>query len=121
MKPPNAKPSGIVRAVIQLTVHNHPGVMSHVCGLFARRAFNLDGIACLPVGDGSRSRVWLAIEDDRRVDQMVKQLQKLRDVIEVRLHKAEHAVFMKLEDFFKAHPENRPQPVGAVVEGSGAV
>lgn len=121
MKPHSDKPSGNIRAVIQLTVHNHPGVMSHVCGLFARRAFNLDGIACLPVGDGSRSRVWLAIEDDRRVDQMVKQLQKLRDVVEVSLHKAEHEVFMKLEDFFKAHPENRPRPVPAMAEESGGV
>ena len=27
-------------AVLRLRVRNHPGVMSHVCGLFARRAFN---------------------------------------------------------------------------------
>jgi len=36
-------------------VRNHPGVMSHVCGLFARRAFNVEGIICLPMRDASRS------------------------------------------------------------------
>lgn len=96
------------RAVIQLLVRNHPGVMSHVCGLFARRNFNLEGIASLPVGDGSRSRIWLSIHDDSRIDQTVKQLQKLQDVLDVQLHTAEHEVFSKLEDFFRDHPEARP-------------
>ena len=32
--------------ILELTVRNHPGVMTHVCGLFARRAFNVEGIAC---------------------------------------------------------------------------
>jgi acetolactate synthase I/III small subunit len=114
MKPQKSK------AVIQLTVHNHPGVMSHICGLFARRAFNLEGIACLPVANGARSRVWLAIEDDRRVEQMIKQLQKLRDVIDVQLHTAEHEVFTKLEDFFKDHPEERPGPPARQDEPSAA-
>ena len=35
--------------ILQLTVRNHPGVMTHVCGLFARRAFNVEGILCLPI------------------------------------------------------------------------
>ncbi|MCG3147073.1 MAG: hypothetical protein PCFJNLEI_00510 [Verrucomicrobiae bacterium] len=39
---------------LELTVQNHPGVMSHVCGLFARRAFNVEGILCLPVGTARR-------------------------------------------------------------------
>ncbi len=35
--------------ILELTVRNHPGVMTHVCGLFARRAFNVEGIRCLPI------------------------------------------------------------------------
>ncbi len=35
--------------ILELTVRNHPGVMTHVCGLFARRAFNVEGILCLPI------------------------------------------------------------------------
>lgn len=34
---------------LELIVRNHPGVMTHICGLFARRAFNVDGILCLPM------------------------------------------------------------------------
>ncbi|EMK3758521.1 ACT domain-containing protein, partial [Providencia rettgeri] len=34
---------------LELIVRNHPGVMSHICGLFARRAFNVDGILCMPI------------------------------------------------------------------------
>ena len=45
------------RTVLELTVRNHPGVMSHVCGLFSRRAFNVEGILCMPVGEGRESRI----------------------------------------------------------------
>lgn len=101
------------RAVIQLDVHNHPGVMSHVCGLFARRSFNLEGIACLPIGDGSRSRVWLTVHDERRIEQMLKQLQKLRDVIDVRLQDMGDEVFVKLEDYLQQNGIEVPGKDGA--------
>ncbi len=69
--------------VLRLRVRNHPGVMSHVCGLFARRAFNVEGILCLPVGDGAQSAVLLLVHDDERLEQMVRQLRKLEDVVDV--------------------------------------
>ena len=69
--------------VLRLHVRNHPGVMSHVCGLFARRAFNVEGILCLPVGDGTRSAILLLVHDDERLEQMVRQLRKLEDVIDI--------------------------------------
>jgi acetolactate synthase-1/3 small subunit len=70
-------------AVLRLMVRNHPGVMSHICGLFARRSFNLDGIICLPIGEGAHSEMLLLVKDDTRLEQVVLQLQKLEDVIEV--------------------------------------
>jgi acetolactate synthase-1/3 small subunit len=69
--------------VLRLLVRNHPGVMSHVCGLFARRAFNVEGILCMPSGDGARSVVLLLVHEDDRIEQVVRQLRKLEDVIEV--------------------------------------
>ena len=69
--------------VLRLLVRNHPGVMSHVCGLFARRAFNVEGILCMPVSDGSRSVVLLLVHEDDRIEQVVRQLRKLEDVVEV--------------------------------------
>ena len=72
--------------VLSLTVNNHPGVMSHVCGLFSRRAFNLEGILCSPLheeGGGGRSRMWLLVGEDQRLEQVVRQLEKLHDVLAV--------------------------------------
>jgi acetolactate synthase I/III small subunit len=94
-----ARPDG--RVVLELTVANHPGVMSHVCGLFARRAFNVEAILCMPVGDGRQSRIWLLVNEDGRLEQMVKQLLKLEDVFDVRHHEAAHDVFSRLEEYFR--------------------
>lgn len=89
------------RAVLEIDVNNHPGVMSHVVGLFSRRAYNVEGILCLPVGDGRQSRIWLLVNEDSRLPQMIKQAEKLEDVIAIRRHQADHAVFSDLEAFFR--------------------
>ncbi|MFO7975456.1 MAG: acetolactate synthase small subunit [Candidatus Hydrogenedentota bacterium] len=93
--------AGLARTVLELTVNNHPGVMSHVCGLFARRAYNVEGILCMPIGDGATSRIWLLVNEDARLDQMIKQTEKLHDVRAVRRHGATHEVFTQLEAFFR--------------------
>ena len=90
-----------LRAVLEIDVNNHPGVMSHIVGLFARRACNVEGILCLPIGDGRQSRIWLLVNEDARLAQMIKQVDKLEDVIAVRRHNADHAVFSDLEAFFR--------------------
>ncbi|MDQ8022566.1 MAG: acetolactate synthase small subunit [Moraxellaceae bacterium] len=92
--------TGFQKAVLELTVNNHPGVMSHVAGLFARRAFNVEGILCMPMEDGQHSRIWLMVREDTRLAQMVKQVEKLEDVLEVSRHGADHKVFERLESFF---------------------
>jgi acetolactate synthase-1/3 small subunit len=76
---PNSEPN----AVLRLRVRNHPGVMSHVSGLFARRAFNVEGIVCMPVGDGRTSAVLLLVPEDARLEQVVQQLRKLEDVLSI--------------------------------------
>ena len=95
---PQSSRSG--HTVLELTVNNHPGVMSHICGLFSRRAFNVEGILCMPVGKGDRSRIWLLVNEDQRLDQMTSQVMKLEDVLEVRHQGADHQVFVDLEKFF---------------------
>lgn len=89
--------------VLELTVDNHPGVMSHICGLFSRRAFNMEGILCMPADDGQTSRIWIRTEGNGQLEQIVKQLQKLEDVRSVCFHTAEHSDFMKLEEFFRVN------------------
>jgi acetolactate synthase-1/3 small subunit len=96
-----AENKALARAVLELDVNNHAGVMSHVVSMFSRRAYNVEGIICMPVGNGATSRIWLLVNEDGRLEQMVKQLEKLEDVLAVRRHGAEHAVFERLEAFFQ--------------------
>lgn len=91
--------------VVELTVSNHAGVMSHITGLFARRAFNLEGILCGPIGDGSKSRMYLLVGEDERLGQVVKQLGKLYDVDEVSLRDDyDHTLFKRLHEFCERDP-----------------
>lgn len=85
--------------VLELTVNNHPGVMSHICGLFSRRAYNLEGIVCLPIGIGSTSRMWLQVNEESKLEQVIKQVQKLPDVLKVERHEDGHGVFTGVESF----------------------
>lgn len=59
--------------ILELTVRNHPGVMTHVCGPVCRRAFNVEGILCLPIQNSNHSRIWLLVNDDQRLGQMISQ------------------------------------------------
>ena len=70
--------------VLELRVRNHPGAMSHITGLFARRAFNLEAILCVPEPGCATSRMRLLVADDPKLEQVVRQLEKLYDVLEVR-------------------------------------
>ena len=88
------------KVVLELDVNNHPGVMSHICNLFARRAFNVEGILCMPVGAGRTSRIWLTVKEDARLEQMIRQIEKLEDVLVVRRHGAGHEVFERVGEFF---------------------
>ena len=88
------------KPVIELRVNNHPGVMSHVTGLFSRRAFNIEGILCGPIGDGETSRVYLLVDEDERLPQLVRQLEKLHDVLDVKERDDyDRSIFNRLHEF----------------------
>jgi len=97
-------------AVLELKVNNHPGVMSHVCGLFARRTYNVEGILCLPMQDAAHSKIWLLVDENDRLEQMIQQTLKLVDVLHVSQHSADRGVFFKLEQSL----ENAKLPVVAL-------
>lgn len=92
------------KSVLQLTVNNHPGVMSHVCGLFSRRSYNLEGIMVRPIEDtdGRRSRMWLLLDEEEKLAQVISQTEKLVDVLAVEKCEVEGSVFEKTDGFFKA-------------------
>ncbi len=86
--------------LIELIVQNHAGVMSHITGLFSRRGFNLEGILCAKIGDGSRSRMYLLVNDDEQLEQIEKQLGKLYDVLSVNIiERFDETVFDKLHEY----------------------
>lgn len=86
--------------ILELTVRNHPGVMSHICGLFARRAFNVEGILCLPLNETEQSRIWLLVQEDQRLSQMISQVEKLEDVQQV-ITNNDLTIFQQLSSFLK--------------------
>ena len=96
---PESTASASEGVVLRLLVRNHPGVMSHVCGLFARRAFNVEGILCVPVGDHTRSAVLLLVHDDNRLEQLLRQLRKLEDVVEVQRDPGARAAFVAIAGY----------------------
>ncbi len=88
------------KPVIELIVNNHAGVMSHVTGLFSRRAFNIEGILCGPIDGGNTSRMYLLVDEDERLGQVVKQLEKLHDVLRVTLKDDyDRTLFNRLHEF----------------------
>ena len=68
------------KKVLGLTLTGHPGVLSHITGLFSRRAFNIGGILCGRTGKGEINRVYLLLEGNGNTEQIIKQLEKLHDV-----------------------------------------
>lgn len=72
-------------SIIGLLVHDSPGVMMKITGMFARRGFNISSIT---VGHSERpglSRITIGAEgDEQTIEQIIKQLNKLVDVIKVK-------------------------------------
>jgi acetolactate synthase-1/3 small subunit len=94
----------VPNTIIELTVDNHAGVMSHITGLFSRRAFNLEAILCAPVGAGETSRMYLLVNRDERLEQIVRQLEKLADVRIVAVRDDfDHTVFARIEELLIAN------------------
>ena len=69
---------------LSVLVENRAGVLSHVVGLFSARGFNINSLAVGETEDPSMSRITLVAEGDQKtMEQIKKQLNKLIDVIKV--------------------------------------
>jgi acetolactate synthase-1/3 small subunit len=91
------------RSVLELTVNNHPGVMSHVCGLFTRRGYNLEGILVMPIHSqhDQQSRIWLLVNEEDKLGQVIRQTEKLVDVLSIERRVVNDSVFTHMEDYFR--------------------
>lgn len=70
--------------IISVLVENRPGVLARVIGLISGRGFNIDSLNVAPTQDVTTSRITMVVPGDERVlEQVTKQLNKLVDVIKV--------------------------------------
>ncbi|RPF49795.1 acetolactate synthase small subunit [Thermodesulfitimonas autotrophica] len=63
---------------------NKPGVLARIAGLLSRRNFNIESITAGHTEESDISRLTIVVQgDDRVIDQVVKQVSKLIDVLKV--------------------------------------
>ena len=73
-----------MRHVISVLLENESGALSRVAGLFSARSFNIESLSVAPSEDLSTSRMTIVTSgNDQVIEQIIKQLDKLLDVIEV--------------------------------------
>ncbi|MGY0398806.1 MAG: acetolactate synthase small subunit [Ostreibacterium sp.] len=73
-----------MRHIISILIENEAGALSRVVGLFSARDFNIESLTVATTEDKSLSRITLVTEgSDKIVEQIVKQLNKLIDVIKL--------------------------------------
>ncbi len=73
-----------MKHILSCFVENKPGVLARISGLFARRGFNIESLAVGPTEDEHTSRMTITVSgDDAVIEQIMKQLHKLIEVIRV--------------------------------------
>jgi acetolactate synthase-1/3 small subunit len=76
--------SGRRRHLLSALVQNQPGVLAHVSGMFASRGFNIESLAVGETENPVLSRITVVVMgDDRHLDQVRKQLEKIVTVVKV--------------------------------------
>ena len=115
--------SGRMRHVLSALVQNQPGVLAHVSGMLHSRGFNIDSLAVGETEDPHLSRITFVVRgDDRVLEQVRKQLEKIVTVVRV--------IDISREDFVErdlmlikvdAPAERRPEIRGLVQDFRGRI
>lgn len=73
-----------MRRILSILMENEPGSLSRIVGLFSQRAFNIETLTVAPTDDVTLSRMTIGTSgDDQVLEQIVKQVNKLIDVIKI--------------------------------------
>jgi acetolactate synthase-1/3 small subunit len=127
-----------MRHTISVLVENKFGVLTRVAGLFSGRGYNIDSLNVAPTHDATASRMTIVTHgDEATLEQIVKQLNKLPDVLKVQdFHEGEYvdrelvlvkvsvdsrtrAEVMQVTDIFRAKIVNvQPKSLSIEVTGS---
>jgi acetolactate synthase-1/3 small subunit len=117
-----------MRHTISVLVENKFGVLARISGLFSARGFNISSLAVGETEDPTVSRMTIVVEgDEKTLEQIKKQLNKLIDVIKVVDYKEgafldRELILMKVS----VTPKNRKEvleaieSVGARIENAGS-
>jgi acetolactate synthase-1/3 small subunit len=136
MEKSEEKPNGTTHT-ISLMVENKPGVLHRISGLFSRRGYNIASLTVGPTENPEFSRMTIVVRlTSKTVEQVVRQVQKLIPVVEVRELRPEDLIerelmLVKIKTPEKNHAELRAlaetyeasivdvSPDALVVEASG--
>ena len=100
--------------ILSVLVQNRPGVLARVAGLFARRGYNITSLAVAPTDDERFSRITIVADvESATLEQIVKQLFKLIDVVKISELDPDHSVEREL---FLATVRADAESRGQVVE-----
>lgn len=99
------------RHIITMLVENEPGVTARVSGLFASRGYNIETICGAPTANPSMSRITITTKSSpEQLEQIMKQVRRLINVIKVRDMTGEEAVKREMALIcVNARPEHRSE------------
>ena len=93
-------------AILSLVVENKPGILFKVTHLFRSRNFNIDSISVGVMENPEFSKMTITTYgDERQIEQIVKQLDKMIDTVEVK-HLDEHKTVFRELSIFKIKLSN---------------
>lgn len=112
-----------MKHIISALVENKPGVLAHVAGMFAARAFNIDSLVVGRTEDPELSRMTIVvIGDDKVVEQVRKQLAKIVPVVKVQDFVGQPVVARDLMLItVSVPPEKRPEILSMIEMFRGKV
>ena len=106
-----------MKHIISALVQNKPGVLAHVAGMFAARAFNIDSLAVGRTEDESLSRMTIVvIGDDKVLEQVRKQLAKIVSVVKVQDYVGQDVVARDLMLLSVSTPPEKRAEILALIE-----
>ena len=111
-----------MRHTISVLVENKFGVLARIAGLFSARGFNIDSLTVGETEDPTVSRMTIVVKgDDRTIDQVKKQLNKLIDVITIKDLTKKDYIDRELILFKVGITEKDKAKIAQLIEKAGAV
>ncbi|HZY03405.1 MAG TPA: acetolactate synthase small subunit [Anaeromyxobacteraceae bacterium] len=116
MEKSEEKPNGTTHT-ISLMVENKPGVLHRISGLFSRRGYNIASLTVGPTENPEFSRMTIVVRlTSKPVEQVVRQVQKLIPVVEVRELRPEDLIERELMLVKIKTPERNHAELRALAE-----